>query len=195
MLSPKLWPCEERAAAVRLHEELDGGMLLRFAAEDLGDDALHLAAVAAVDEPRAPGDERIAGDDEPGQLAQPALHQLARDDRRAVRAAEVGPGDHVGHHQPHRAGGVRAQRDAAQVQAVVGDREPVAARRREQVLGRHAEVAEDDAAVVRVLQRPQAVFAELEVLVLLRRQLDDRARPARLRSGTPGRSCGRARRW
>ena len=173
MLSPKLWPCEERAAAVRLHEVFDGGVLLRFAAEDLGDDAFHFAAVAAVDEAGAPGDERVAGDDQAGQFAQPALHQLARDDRRAVRAAELGPGNDAGHHQPHRAGGVRAERHAAEIQAVVGDREAVAARRREQVLGRHAEVAEDDAAIVRVLERPQAVLAELEVFVLLRRQLDD----------------------
>ncbi len=56
---------------------------------------------------------------------------------------------------------------------MVGDRQPVAARRREQVLGRHAEVAEDDAVVVRVLERLQAVLAELEVLVLFARQFDD----------------------
>ena len=51
---------QERAAAVRLHEELDGGMLLCFAAKDLGDDALHFAAVAAVDKTRTPGNEGIA---------------------------------------------------------------------------------------------------------------------------------------
>ena len=56
---------------------------------------------------------------------------------------------------------------------MIGDRQAVAARRREQVLGRHAEIAEDDAAVVRVLERPQAVFAKLKVLILFRRQLDD----------------------
>ena len=78
MLSPKLWPCEERAAAVRLHVELDGRVLLRFAAKDLGDDAFHFAAIAAVDQAGAPGDERVAGDDQPGQLAEPPLHQLAR---------------------------------------------------------------------------------------------------------------------
>ncbi len=64
-LSPKMWPCEERPAAVRLHEVLDGGVLLRLAAEDLGDDAFHLAAVAAVDQAGAPGDQRVAGDDQP----------------------------------------------------------------------------------------------------------------------------------
>ena len=52
---------EERAAAVRLHEVFDGRVLLGLAAEDLGDDALHFAAIAAVDEPRAPGHERVAG--------------------------------------------------------------------------------------------------------------------------------------
>ena len=82
---------EERAAAVRLHEEFDGGVLLRFAAEDFGDDAFHFAAVAAVDQARAPGDERVAGDDQPGEFAEPALNQFARGDRCAVRAAESWP--------------------------------------------------------------------------------------------------------
>ena len=52
---------QERAAAVRLHEQLDGGFLLRFAAEDLGDDAFHLAAIAFVDQAAAPLHQRVAG--------------------------------------------------------------------------------------------------------------------------------------
>ena len=64
---------QERAAAVRLHEQLDGRFLLRLAAEDLGDDALHLAAVALVDQPRAPCDQRVAADDQAGQPADAAL--------------------------------------------------------------------------------------------------------------------------
>src|SRR5206468_11862852 len=36
---------EKRPAAVRLHEQLDGGLFLRLAAEDLGDDTLQLAAI------------------------------------------------------------------------------------------------------------------------------------------------------
>src|SRR5439155_12029521 len=36
---------QERPAAVRLHEQFDRRLLLRLAAEDLGDDALQLAAV------------------------------------------------------------------------------------------------------------------------------------------------------
>src|SRR6266404_4779256 len=55
---------QEGAAAVRLHEQLDGGFLLRLAAEDLGDDALQLAAVALVDEPGAPGDQGVAPGDQ-----------------------------------------------------------------------------------------------------------------------------------
>ena len=66
---------------------------------------------------------------EPGQFAEPALHQFSRCDRCAVGAAETGPGNDAGHHQPHRAGGIRAQGDAAEVEAVVGDRQAVAARR------------------------------------------------------------------
>ena len=90
----------------------------------------------------------------------------------------MGPGDHAGHHQPHRAGGVGAERDAAQVQPVVGDRQPVAPLRNEQVLRRHAEIVEDDALVVGVLERVQAVLAKLKVLVLLLRQIDDQHRRA-----------------
>src|SRR4051794_41082714 len=36
---------EERAAAVGFHEQLDGRFLHGLATEDLGDDALHLAAI------------------------------------------------------------------------------------------------------------------------------------------------------
>ena len=66
-------------------------------------------------------------------------------------------------------GGVGAQRNAAQIQAVVGNRQTVAARRSEQILRRHAKVVENNALVVRVLEGVQTVFAKLEVLVLLRR--------------------------
>src|SRR5262249_26306309 len=46
---------EERPAAVGFHEQLDRRFLHRLAAEDLGDDALQLSAIALVDEPRSPG--------------------------------------------------------------------------------------------------------------------------------------------
>src|SRR5437870_12862111 len=55
---------QERSAAVRLHEQLDGGLFLGLAAEDLGDDALQFAAIAFVDKPGAPGDERVGAGDE-----------------------------------------------------------------------------------------------------------------------------------
>ena len=79
---------QERAAAVRLHEELDHGLFLRFAAEDLGDRAFHFAAVAFVQEPRAPVDERIAADDEAGHAADAATDELALGDR--VRRTSCG---------------------------------------------------------------------------------------------------------
>jgi hypothetical protein len=65
---------------------------------------------------------------------------------------------------------------AAQVQTVIGDRQPAAARRLQQVLRRDFEVLEDDAPIVRVLERVQAVLHQLEVLVFFRRQIDDEHR-------------------
>ena len=46
-----------------LHEEFNGGVFLGFAAKDLGDDALHLAAETIVDQPGAPSDECITRND------------------------------------------------------------------------------------------------------------------------------------
>ena len=68
---------QERAAAVGLHEQLDGGFLLGLAAEDLGDDALQLAAITLVDEPGAPGDQGVGAGDERRQPGDAALDQLA----------------------------------------------------------------------------------------------------------------------
>src|SRR5262245_44319506 len=59
-------PFEERAAAVRFHEQINGRFFLSFAAKDLGDDALHLAAIALIQKAGAPLDERIAANDEGG---------------------------------------------------------------------------------------------------------------------------------
>ncbi len=74
---------------------------------------------------------------------------------------------------------------------MVGDRETIAARCREQVLGRHAEVAENNAAVVRVLERPQTVLAELKVLILFRRQFDNQhGRLAFDEADQPNRTAG-----
>src|SRR5207237_731929 len=82
---------QERAAAVRLHEQLDGRFLLRLAPKDLGNNTLQLAAVALVDQPAPPCYQSVAGDDEAGKARDAALDQLARVDRGAVSAAEVGP--------------------------------------------------------------------------------------------------------
>src|SRR5438552_2156522 len=60
-------PAQERSAAMRLHEQFDGGFLLGLAAEDLGDDAFQLAAIALVDQPATPGDQRVGPSDEAGQ--------------------------------------------------------------------------------------------------------------------------------
>ena len=127
--------------------------------------------------------------------ADPPLHQLARDDRGAVGPAELGPGDHVGHHHPHGAGGRCAERHPAEVQAVIGDRQAVALRRAEQVLARDAEVVELQPVVVQVPQREQAVADDLEVLVLVVGQVDDQHGGLACRSGRPGRWSGRGRRW
>ena len=167
---------QERAAAVRLHQHLDGRFLLGLAAKNLGDDAFHFAAVAFVDQPAAPLHQGVASHDQSGNASQPTLHQFAGRNHGTVGSAILGPGDHAGHHQPHRAGRVGAQGNSSQVQPVIGNRQAIAPRRRQQVLRRHAQVLEDDALVVRMLQRPQAVLAQLELLVLLLGQIDDEHR-------------------
>src|SRR6185436_14127366 len=112
---------QERTSAVRFHAELDGGFFLRLAAENFGDDALHLAAVAFVDERAAPGDQGVAPDDQAGQPGQAAADQLPLLNRFAVRFAEFAPGNHAPHHQAHCAGGVGTEGNAAEIEAVVGD--------------------------------------------------------------------------
>ncbi len=129
-------PAEESAAAVGFHEQLDGCFLLGLAAEDLGDDTLELAAVTLVEQPRAPIHERIAADDQGGQAADAAEDELASDDRGAVGSAESCPGQKVSEHDSHRACRGGAQGHSPQVQAVVGDGEPVALGRAQQVLAR-----------------------------------------------------------
>src|SRR5438034_7282140 len=69
---------EKRPAAVRLHEQLDGGLFLGLAAEDLGDDALQLAAITLIDQPAAPGDKGVGAGDQRRQPGDTAFHQLAR---------------------------------------------------------------------------------------------------------------------
>ncbi len=69
---------QERAASMRFHQQLDRRFLLRFAAEDLGHNAFHFAAIAFVDQPAAPLHQRVAGDDQTGQPRQTPLHQFAR---------------------------------------------------------------------------------------------------------------------
>ena len=56
---------------------------------------------------------------------------------------------------------------------MIGDGQPVALCRPEQVLARHAEVAEPQPVIVQVPQREQAVGDDLEVLVLVVGQVDD----------------------
>src|SRR5258708_4502118 len=108
--------------------DFDGGFLLGLAAEDLGDDALHLAAIAFVQEPRAPLGEGIAADDEGRQASDPAADELAGLDCRAVRAAEARPGKNTRQHDPHCAarGGTQGHTPAAE--PVIRNRPGVAAR-------------------------------------------------------------------
>src|SRR5262249_17906539 len=46
--------------AVGLHQNLNGCFLLGLAAENLGDDAFHLSAIAFIEQPGAPFGERVA---------------------------------------------------------------------------------------------------------------------------------------
>ena len=157
---------QKSPAAVRFHQNFDGGFFLRLAAENLGDDALHFPSIPFVEQPRAPFGHRVAADDQAGQPAGAAADQLARFDGRAVSAAEAGPGKNAGQHDPHCSGRAGAQRHPAPVQPVISDRQAVAAPRFEQVLSRHAEVAKDEPVVVRVLEGVQTIFDQMKMLVL-----------------------------
>ena len=161
---------QERAAAVRLHEQLDGGFFLRFAAEDLGDDAFHLAAIALIDQAaHTTATSASQPTISPAKRPSRRLHQFALGDRLRRRFCGTWPRESC---WPSSAASCRrrwrTERYAAQVQPVIGDRQPVAARRLQQVGGRHAEVVEHDALVVRVLERVQAVLLEAESVRSLR---------------------------
>ena len=117
---------QKRPPAVCFHKQFNRCMLLRFAAEDLGDDAFHLAAVAAVDQFRAPSRQCIASGDQSRQLSEPSLYEFPLRDRRTIGHAELGPGDHARHHDPHRPGCIRTQGNPAQVEPMIGNRQPVA---------------------------------------------------------------------
>jgi hypothetical protein len=142
----------------------------------LGDDALHLAAIALVDEPRSPVHQRVAASDQGGKSGDPALDQLASVDGLAVSPAKVGPGQHVGQHDAHAAGGAGAQRQAAEIQAVISNSQAVADLRHEQIGTWDAEPIEEQAVVVRLAQRVQAVSSQLELFGFHRRQFGDQHR-------------------
>ena len=115
-------------------------------------------------QPRAPRDQGVAA------AIRPPVGRCGAGPVRAWRSAGrrcggIGPGEHAGQHDAASCRPRCAQGDAAEVQAVVGDRQAVAHWRYQQVRTRHAEVVEDDAVVVGVLQGVQAVVHELEVLV------------------------------
>ena len=118
---------EERTAAVGLHEQFDGGLLHRLAAEDLGDDAFEFAAIAFVDEPGTPGDHGVGPGDEGGEPGDSPFDQLASLDRLAVGTAEMRPRQHVGEHHSHASRRPGAERHAAEVEAVIGNGQAVAA--------------------------------------------------------------------
>jgi len=151
---------------------------LGLAAEDLGDDAFHLAAIALVDQPRAPGHQGVVGHDQACQPGNASPHQLALGNGRTVGLAEPGPRQHAGQHQAHRSSGRGTQGNTAEVQSVVGDRQPIAAHRLQQVGRRHAEIAEDDPLVVGMLEGVESVFLQLEVVVLMLRQFHHQHRRA-----------------
>ena len=164
---------QERSPAVRLHEQFDRRFLLCFAAKDLGNDALHLAAVASVNQCRTPVDQRVTGDNQTGHPAKASLDQFTRGNLFTISHPELSPWNHAGHHGSHASRGVGTQRDAPEVQSVVGDRQTVTLDGFEQVFFRNPEVLEDDALVVSVLERPQTVFVQLKVFILFRRQVAD----------------------
>ena len=166
-------PFQERSSAVRLHEQLDGRFFLRFAAEDLGDDAFHFAAIAFVEQPRAPVGQRVAGNDQTGHVPDAALHKLAGVDLRSVRRSELPPRQHIFEHDAHRAGGSGNKCNAASVEAVVRDGQPVASTGVEKIRGGNSEVVELQAVVPRMLQGIDPVWHHLKLLVLFLGKIGD----------------------
>src|SRR5262249_47384471 len=133
---------KEGSAPMSLHEELDGRFFLCFAAENLGDDAFEFAAVAFVNEPGTPGNEGIRAGDQPGQARDTALNKLARLNRLAIRLAESAPREHAREKNTHVRRGAGAEREAAQVEAVICDRQAVARLWFEKILLGHPELVE-----------------------------------------------------
>ena len=194
VLSEQVAP-KERPASVGLHEELDRRLFLRLAAEDLGDDAFELTAVALIEQPRAPIDERIATDDERRQAADSPQDQLASGDGGTVGPAELGPGKQIGEHDPHRARGRCAQGDSAQIQPVIGDRQPIALVRHQQVFTGDAQAVEFEPVVMQSLEREETVLHELELLVFVVGQIDDQDRGLFFDPAHQADWCGPARHW
>ena len=162
---------QERTPAMRLHEEFDGRFFLRFAAEDLGDDAFELAAIALVDQPATPIDHGVAAGNQAGQPGHAPLHQLARGNGLTVGAAEFGPRQQVRQHDPHIACSSGAESDPAQIQAVIGDGQAIPLFGLEQVLARHLEAFEFHAVIECMAQSIEAVRDNLELFVFGWRQV------------------------
>jgi len=129
---------QERSAAVRFMNNSMDASFCDFAAEDFA--MMHSISRDTLRQlPTAPIDERVAGDDQPGHASAAAADQFARFDQRAIGLAEARPRQNVGQHGSHRAGGVRAERDSAAIQAVVRDGQPVASASVEQIVFRNFE--------------------------------------------------------
>ena len=197
MLSPNSVAVQERPAAVRLHEQFDRRL------------------------PFAPRCRRFwrrctpFRRDSPGRSARRTRRRARRRRRsarparptrrctssrvaigRAVRAAEASPGNAC---WPSSAASCRRRWRRARRGRGSGRDRRSSARRRAAASSRFSAGTRKSRkmmpVVVRVLERVQAVFAELKMLVLLGAAVRRSARPACRRSGTPGRSSGRARRW
>ncbi len=113
---------------MRLHAEVDGGILLAFAGEDLGDDAFHLAAITLFEQPTAPGADGVASNDPAGHASHSAFDKFALDDGLAVGSTILGPGNHAGQHHSHAARREGGESDSTQVEAVIRDHQTVAER-------------------------------------------------------------------
>ena len=95
-----------------------------------------------------------------------------------------------------RAGRAGAQRQPAEVQAVVGDRQAVAAAAASSRFSAGTrKLLKCRPLLYACLQRVQAVVDDLELLVLLGRQIGDQHGRLAVDQARPGRSSGRGRRW
>ena len=151
---------------MRLHEQLNRRLLERLAAKDLCDHAFQLTPVTLVNQPGGPVHDGVGTGDQRRHSGNPPAHQLSGVNPGAVGPAELGPRQHVRQKCPHDAGSCCTQRDPAQVEPMVGDRQTVSNGWHQQVLLGYGQTIKPQPVVIGMPQGMKPIVDQLEVFVL-----------------------------